>query len=76
MMAKKTKKGKALADIDVFDELIKSPNAPERFKVALQLSCGKLSNKERSSCARGFFEGVSYCEEVIKGQIEFRQEGV
>ncbi len=76
MMAKKPKKGKALADIDVFEELIKSPNAPQRFKLALQSSCGKLPKKERSFCARGFFEGLTYCKEVVKEQIEFRQEGV
>lgn len=75
-MDEKKIKGKALADIDAFDELIKSPNVPQRFKVALQSSCGKLTNKDQNSCARGFFEGWSACEEVVKKLMDFiKQEG-
>lgn len=70
------KKGKALADIDVFDELIKSPNIPEKFKTRLEITCGKLDKNDKSVCARGFFEGITFCEEIVKEQIEFRQEGV
>lgn len=75
MMAKKVRKIKALADIDVFDELIKSPDIPKRFKAQLEMTCGKLDKNNKGVCARGFFEGFTFCEEVVKESIEFKQGG-
>jgi len=58
--------GKAINDLDVFEELVESPNVPANFRLALTRVCGSLPKHEKSVCARGFFEGYSFCGELLR----------